>query len=307
MYSIKAGVVVRLAVAAVAVLLSCWSSFATAQTVGVSQFDGTYTGTIMGKRAEAGIPYALTFTVANGVFTATLPQGGPTGTVSASGVIAASAIYGGAPIDCPGTSVFTGQITLTSSGVAAATGTDFSPGMAGFCSDATSTWTATRTTTTPPNPAQAVAPPPPTQIAYTISTGRMPAAAVTTNATGTLGSVTLSVTLDLSQVLALSPGLGQFASGYNIYVVALVPGAALGLSTASWFVLPATHAWAALSSPIPAYMEGLAQNATNSVSITILQGLDMTGLVDTEFYIGYGTSDTEMLNAGRYRGVYKVQ
>jgi hypothetical protein len=54
-------------------------------------------------------------------------------------------------------------------------------------------------------------------------------------------------------------------------------------------------------------MEGLAQNATNLVQIAILQGLNVTGLVGTEFYIGYGTSDTEMLTSGRYRGVYKVQ
>jgi hypothetical protein len=51
----------------------------------------------------------------------------------------------------------------------------------------------------------------------------------------------------------------------------------------------------------------LAQNATNRVDITVLQGLDVTGLVGSEIYIGYGTSDTEMLSAVRYRGVYKVK
>jgi len=100
---------------------------------------------------------------------------------------------------------------------------------------------------------------------------------------------------------------GQFAAGYNIYVAALVPSGALGLPSATWFVYPASRAWATLGSPIAAYMEGLAQNATNSVEINILQGMDVTGLVGTEIYIGYGTSDTEMLTSGRYRGVYKVQ
>jgi hypothetical protein len=33
----------------------------------------------------------------------------------------------------------------------------------------------------------------------------------------------------------------------------------------------------------------------------------MTSLLGTEFYLGYGTSDDEMLSSGRYRGVYKVQ
>ena len=78
-------------------------------------------------------------------------------------------------------------------------------------------------------------------------------------------------------------------------------------ASATWFVYPASPAWAALGSPIAAYLEGLAQNATDKVVITILSGLDVTGLVGAEIYIGYGTSDTEMLTAGRYRGVYKVQ
>ena len=62
---------------------------------------------------------------------------------------------------------------------------------------------------------------------------------------------------------------------------------------------PATRAWAALGSPIAAFMEGLAQNPTNSVVIPILQGVDVTSPLGTEFYIGYGTSDAEMLSAGR--------
>jgi len=164
-------------------------------------------------------------------------------------------------------------------------------------------------TTIPPNPSQPVAPPPATQSAYTVTTGQMPTAAVTTTATGTLGSATLTVTLDLSKVLAGGSfaSLGQFAAGYNIYVLALVPSGALGLPNATWFMYPATRAWAALGSPIAAFMEGLAQNATHSVIIPILQGMDVTSLLGTEFYIGYGTSDTEMLSASRYRGVYKVQ
>jgi hypothetical protein len=142
----------------------------------------------------------------------------------------------------------------------------------------------------------------------------MPTAAVSVSASGTFGNATLVVTLDLSKVFSGGSfaGLSQFAAGYNsqvvagynIYVAALVPSGALGLPSASWFVLPATRIWAALSVPIAAYLEGLAQDATNSVVISIMQDLDITGLVGTEFYIGYGTSDTEMLQARRYRGFY---
>lgn len=162
---------------------------------------------------------------------------------------------------------------------------------------------------TPPNPSQPVAPPPTTQAVFTASTGSMPTAAVSVSSSGTFGNATLIVTLDLSRVLlgGSFASLGQFAAGYNIYVVALVPSGALGLPRATWFMYPATRVWAALGSPIAAFKEGLAQNATNREIVPILQGMDVTSLPGTEFYIGYGTSDTEMLSAGRYRGVYKVQ
>ncbi len=158
-------------------------------------------------------------------------------------------------------------------------------------------------------PATPLPPPPATQTVFTVPVGQMPTAAVSVSPSGTFGNATLVVTLDLSRVLAggAFAGLGQFAAGYSIYVAALVPGGVLGLPSATWFVLPATHSWALLSIPIAAYMEGLAQNATNSVTISIVQGMDISQLTGTELYVGYGTSSEEMLAAGRYRGFYKAQ
>jgi hypothetical protein len=159
--------------------------------------------------------------------------------------------------------------------------------------------------TAPAAPSTPLPPPPTTQTVFTVPTGQLPTAAVSTTATGTYGNATVVVTLDLAKALAGGSfaGLGQFASGYNIYVVALVPSAVLG----SGFALVATRGWTTLSFPIAAYMTGLAQNATDKIIISILSGLDVTGLVGAEIYIGYGLSDTEMLAAQRYRGVYKVQ
>ena len=42
-------------------------------------------------------------------------------------------------------------------------------------------------------------------------------------------------------------------------------------------------------------------------SIEIVRDTNISTLIGTEVYVGYGTSDTEMLAASRYRGVYKVQ
>lgn len=178
--------------------------------------------------------------------------------------------------------------------------------ISGSWTDSASPIAPSQTSITPTTP---LPPPPATQAVFTVPTGKMPTAAVSVSPSGTFGDATLVITLDLSKVLSESSfaGLGQFAAGYNIYVVALVPSGALGLSSAAWFMYPATRAWAALGAPIAAFMEGLAQDATNSVAIPILRGMDVTSLLGTEIYIGYGTSDTEMLSAGRYRGVYKVR
>ena len=160
----------------------------------------------------------------------------------------------------------------------------------------------------PPGPNQPVAPPPATQTEYTFVTNVIPDAAVSATAGGTLGGVTLNVTLDLS-LLGSFTGQGQFAAGYSVYVVALVPSGRLGLPAAAWFMLPdpiitlnTGRSWTRLGFPMDAYLQNVAQTA--SVEIRILQSLDMTELIGTEFYIGYGTSDEEMLNSGRYRGVY---
>lgn len=158
-------------------------------------------------------------------------------------------------------------------------------------------------------PTTQLPPAPTTQTMYTLPTGQMPTAAVSVSPSGTFGNATLVVALDLSKVLSGGSfaATGEFAAGYNIYVAALVPKGVLGLPATTWFVYPATRAWAELGSPIAAYLEGIAENAVNTEEITILQDMDVTGLVGSEIYIGYGTSDTEMLEKGRYRGIYKVQ
>jgi hypothetical protein len=138
----------------------------------------------------------------------------------------------------------------------------------------------------------------------------MPAVAVFTTATGTLGRASLVVALDLSKVLSVGAlaGIGQFAAGYNIYVVALVPEGVLGLPSATWFQLPVTRTWGTLTSPLGAYLQGVAQAAANQiVQVGILQNLDVTALLGSEIYMGYGTSDAEMVAAGRYRGIYVVR
>ena len=151
-------------------------------------------------------------------------------------------------------------------------------------------------------------PAPTTQIAFSVATGTLPSAAVSVSQSGTFGSANLVISLDLSKILSGGSfaGAGRFAASYNIYVAAFLPAGTAGITESTWFVYPSSRIWAPLSLPIAAYLEGLSDNATDTVQINLLQNLDVTGVAGAEVYIGYGTSSDEMLAAGRYRGVYKL-
>lgn len=229
---------------------------------------------------------------------------------------------GGSPITVGGgytTSGGTFGMSIDSAGCGSATYSGQStPFLSGSYSISGSTLTVTSSegsffltslgasTVTPSTP---LPPPPATQTVFAVPSGQMPAAAVQVTPSGSFGSATLVVKLDLSKVLSagLPAGEGQFAAGYNIYVGALVPAGVLGLPSTTWFAYPASKAWAPLGFPIAPYLEGISQDATNAVEISILQGMDVTGLVGAEIYIGYGISSDEMLEKKRYRGVYQVQ
>jgi hypothetical protein len=148
--------------------------------------------------------------------------------------------------------------------------------------------------------------PPATQTVFSAPSGRMPATAVVVTATGTFGNASLSATLDIVQALATTPASGFAASTYNVYVFALIPSGVLGL-TSPVIVVKARAGWGVLRSPVAPYLENVAQGAANNqILIEIFANNDISSLVGTEIYVGYGTTDTEMLTSGRYRGVYRV-
>jgi hypothetical protein len=148
------------------------------------------------------------------------------------------------------------------------------------------------------------------QSAYTISNGQIPLTAVQVSATGTFGSATLRVSLDIAQALqtSLATDLAA-ATTYNVYVMALVPGQAVGASAPMWFVKPrAPGNWGPVQWPLASFLQGVILGAAdNQVLIEILSSMNITALAGTEFYIGYGLSDQEMLAAGRFRGIFKAQ
>lgn len=150
-------------------------------------------------------------------------------------------------------------------------------------------------------PSTTLPPPPIGQSAFTASTGLIPSSAVAVTVSGTLNNASLSVCLHVPPTVYVGP--------FNVYVVAMVPGGLLGQASPAWYVKPAApQFWSPLAFPIPAYLERTTENGgVCGLSLIILENLDISSLRGTEVYIGYGASDTEMLSASRYRGVYKVQ
>ena len=100
------------------------------------------------------------------------------------------------------------------------------------------------------------------------------------------------------------------AVGYNVYVVAVVPGAAAGLPANPPFIFLKSRvaSWQNfVGFPLAEYLRGVSQDANNTILVDILTNDDISLLVGTQFLIGYGLDDAEMLASGRFRVVYVVQ
>lgn len=150
-----------------------------------------------------------------------------------------------------------------------------------------------------------VAAPSAVQSSYTIKTGAMAAAAVTVEATGSLGAASISVHIDLSKAV---PATAAADSTYLVYALAMVPGRQLGTSGIFWYANVGNLGWKALTVPFDTFAQGVPLgSAGQTLAIEIVRDTDITTLLGTEIYVGFGTSEAEMLAASRYRAVYKVQ
>lgn len=131
------------------------------------------------------------------------------------------------------------------------------------------------------------------------SPGNIPAQEVQVYAPGPLDQRSLLVFLDIA---ALAGG-GDF----NLYVLAFVPGGADHPQPVIMQRL-ATGGWAQLTIPAAAVLRQAIPQAPNvQVLIEVEKDSNLTFLTGTDIYIGYGLSEEEMLRAGRFRAVYRVQ
>ncbi|TXH28962.1 MAG: hypothetical protein E6Q94_12405 [Burkholderiaceae bacterium] len=145
------------------------------------------------------------------------------------------------------------------------------------------------------------------------SAGSIPAQDVRVFAPGSLNRRTLLVDLDvnaLQQPTVTQPDAvtKTLATGFNVYVVALVPDQMAGSPVPVILQKLSTGGWGPLTAPLAALMSNVVpQTADARVLIEVVQDTDLSALVGTEIYLGYGITDEEMLQAGRFRAIYRIK
>lgn len=134
--------------------------------------------------------------------------------------------------------------------------------------------------------------------------------------TGTQTDFGLSVWTSLSTGAIAMSGPGALASrtptqiattgqtSYQLFVVAMVPGGSAVAST-TFFMLNRNTEWQLAGFPLAEYLSGVADDS--SQLIEIFDHLDASLITGTQIFMGYGITDTEMLESGRFKLVYQVQ
>ena len=91
---------------------------------------------------------------------------------------------------------------------------------------------------------------------------------------------------------------------YKMFVAALLPGGGI-VSSPTVFMLNRNAEWKLASFPLAEYLAGVSDSSTQLVEL--FDHLDASLIAGTQIFIGYGITDTEMIEAGRFRKVYELQ
>jgi hypothetical protein len=120
---------------------------------------------------------------------------------------------------------------------------------------------------------------------------------------GTLTSSSLGADIrGIFQPLASTRAVPHGVS-YKLYVVAAV-GTGSGFA---FFQLASNNLWGSLTSPLAEYLTGLALDTkTDSILIRILENADLSGIIGSQIFVGYGLDSDEMMRAGRFRKLMTV-
>lgn len=148
---------------------------------------------------------------------------------------------------------------------------------------------------------------------FTINSTGISGSNVVVQPTGTTSKQTLNVQVTLADVTSITQAAqsGQFADSssgdYKVFVAALVPAGTLGFTVPTIFLKDLTSNFVGVGSPLAAFLENVLLNSQDTaVKLDVLSDVDFGVISGTEFYIGYGLTDAEMLSSNRYRAFYKV-
>lgn len=120
----------------------------------------------------------------------------------------------------------------------------------------------------------------------------------------TLGSNVYFGAIDLG---ALAAGTFSASGPYKVYVAAIVPAGITGVP-AGTYLLDTSRNWSFYGGgPLLEYVSNATLDQTQHYFVSILENMDLSGLIGTRFFVGYGTDDQEMLAAQRYREIFVVQ
>lgn len=113
----------------------------------------------------------------------------------------------------------------------------------------------------------------------------------------------LSLNVDVRGLLGTYATRTIRAGGYNLYVAALAGSS----NNLDWYQLDINRNWSRLAWPMGQFMTGVSLSSkTDSVIVEILDGVNVSSLVGSKIYVGYGTDAEEMKSAGRYREVITI-
>ena len=128
---------------------------------------------------------------------------------------------------------------------------------------------------------------------------------VKTEKLGSLNSLTLRTDVRglFGPTVQTLSAKAQSVSAYKLYVVAL----AGSNNILNWFQLNANRNWSALEWPMAEFLSNVSLSSRlDSVLVEIFDGVDLSNLIGSHIYVGYGTDADEMLRANRYREVMMI-
>jgi alpha-tubulin suppressor-like RCC1 family protein len=148
-----------------------------------------------------------------------------------------------------------------------------------------------------------------TNVPNDIPPSNIPKIILETRKQGGLTSLTLSANVYFGAIDLgpLTGGSFAAAGSYKVYVAAIVPAGIPGVA-AGIYLLAENRGWSFYAGgPLQEYVSNVTLDQTLHYLVSILDRIDLSGLIGTRILVGYGTDDQEMLAAQRYREIYVVQ